>query len=68
MPQYPFDFNLLTNATVYAADSIYTLGKAAASTNYTLSASLLGITQLLYRVQHLWNCRRSLEVPLRGRQ
>ncbi|KAM0259572.1 hypothetical protein ACHAPA_010657 [Fusarium lateritium] len=33
---YPFDFNLLTNATVYAADSIYTLGKAATSTNYTL--------------------------------
>ncbi|KAF4450637.1 hypothetical protein F53441_6298 [Fusarium austroafricanum] len=33
---YPFDFNLLTNATVYAADAIYTLGKTAESKNYTV--------------------------------
>ncbi|KAF4995356.1 hypothetical protein FGRMN_5140 [Fusarium graminum] len=33
---YPFDYNLLTNATVYAADSIYTLGKSAENKNYTL--------------------------------
>ncbi|RGP61504.1 hypothetical protein FLONG3_10510 [Fusarium longipes] len=33
---YPFDFNLLTNATVYAADAIYTLGKTAGNKNYTL--------------------------------
>ncbi|KAF4436335.1 hypothetical protein FACUT_6499 [Fusarium acutatum] len=33
---YPFDFNLLTNATVYAADAIYTLGKSPESKNYTV--------------------------------
>ncbi|PCD35887.1 hypothetical protein AU210_008445 [Fusarium oxysporum f. sp. radicis-cucumerinum] len=33
---YPFDFNLLTNATVYAADAIYTLGKTAENKNYTV--------------------------------
>ncbi|OBS28699.1 hypothetical protein FPOA_02637 [Fusarium poae] len=33
---YPFDFNLLANATVYAGDAIYTLGKNAKSKNYTL--------------------------------
>ncbi|KAJ4247168.1 hypothetical protein NW762_013307 [Fusarium torreyae] len=33
---YPYDYNLLTNATVYAADAIYTLGKTGENKNYTL--------------------------------
>ncbi|KAF4976815.1 hypothetical protein FZEAL_6556 [Fusarium zealandicum] len=33
---YPYDFNLLTNATVTGSDSIYMLGKSAANKNYTL--------------------------------
>ncbi|KAF5027490.1 hypothetical protein F66182_415 [Fusarium sp. NRRL 66182] len=33
---YPFDFNLLTNATVHGSDSIYTLGKSHETSNYTL--------------------------------
>ncbi|KAK7409330.1 hypothetical protein QQX98_008509 [Neonectria punicea] len=33
---YPYDFNLLTNATVTGSDAIYTLGKTANFNNYTV--------------------------------
>lgn len=34
--KYPYDFNLLANATVTGSDAIYMLGKTADFNNYTL--------------------------------
>ncbi|KAI8667488.1 hypothetical protein NCS56_00885000 [Fusarium sp. Ph1] len=33
---YPYDYNLLSNGTVFEADAIYMLGKSAGNKNYTL--------------------------------
>ena len=34
--QYPADYNMITNSTVFGSDSIYILSKSAAMANYTL--------------------------------
>ncbi|KAL2682464.1 hypothetical protein Neosp_006915 [[Neocosmospora] mangrovei] len=33
---YPYDYNLLSNGTVYEGDAIYMLGKSAGNKNYTI--------------------------------